>query len=78
MPISFDPRWIVGLDVMNRLEFLRQLNADFTLTAYGVKCFANLILAARTMLEEINVPDLTTFRKRIIGFLGGTSDYFFA
>ena len=58
MPVFFNTRGIISLYVMDRFEFLGKLKSYFTFSAHGIKCFPNLVLSARTVLDEIDKAKL--------------------
>jgi hypothetical protein len=52
-----DTSRIICLDVMDRLELLRQLKPNFTLSPQRVVCPTDLVFSPRAMLDKIDIAD---------------------
>ena len=57
VPIVLDARRVVRLYVMDRLQLLGKLDRDFSFSPQSVVRPADLVLSARTVLEEIDIAD---------------------
>ena len=57
MPVGLNTGGVIRLDVMNRLEFLRELDAKFALAAERVVRPANFVFSTRAVLQQIDVTD---------------------
>ena len=55
MPVGLDARWVVRLDVMNRLKLLRKLDAKLAFSAQRIERSTDLVLSARAVLQKIDI-----------------------